>query len=72
MRGFRETAKAYVLAAKTTGPIAGEIAALREQNENQSREIDELKELVRSLAADKGIAITDEVKRGPGRPKKAA
>lgn len=71
IRGFRETAKAYVAAASTTAPIAGELAGLREQNENQSKRIAELEELVKSLAAEKGIEIDDE-KPKRGRPKKAA
>jgi hypothetical protein len=72
IRGFRDNAKAYVTAIKTTAPIAGEIAGLREQNTNYERRINELEALVKSLAADKGIEVTDEIKRGPGRPKKVA
>lgn len=70
VRGFRENAKAYVAAISTTAPIAGEIASLREQNASYENRINELEELVRSLAADKGI--DEEPKRGPGRPKKIA
>lgn len=72
IRGFRDNAKAYVTAMKTTAPIAGEIAGLREQNSNYENRINELEALVKSLAADKGIEVTDEIKRGPGRPKKVA
>lgn len=71
IRGFRENAKAFLSAQSTTAPVAGEIAALREQNENQSREIAELTELVKSLAAEKGVDVADEKPRR-GRPKKAA
>lgn len=70
IRSFRETAKAFLAAQSSTAPVAGELAALREQNENQSRQIAELTELVQSLAADKGIDLDDKPKRG--RPKKAA
>jgi hypothetical protein len=71
IRGFRDNARAYVAAASTTAPVAGELAALREHNANLTREVEELKDLVKSLAADKGIQVTEE-KRGPGRPRKAA
>lgn len=71
IRGIRENAKAYVAALSTTAPIAGEVATLREQNANYESRINELEALVRSLAADKGIDVT-EAKRGPGRPRKVA
>lgn len=70
IRSFRETAKAFLSAQSSTAPIAGEIAALREQNANQSREIAELTELIKSMAAEKGIELDDKPRRG--RPKKAA
>jgi hypothetical protein len=73
IRGFRDNAKAYIAAASTTAPVAGELAALREQRANDERRISELEDLVKSLAASKGIEVTDdEPKRGPGRPRKAA
>lgn len=72
IRGFRENAKAYVAAASTVAPVASELAALREQNTSYETRINELETLVKSLAADKGIEVTDEPKRGPGRPRKAA
>lgn len=69
--GFRANAKAYVAAVTSTAPIAGKLAEQEKIITTQSREIAELKELVTSLAADKGIEITtDKPKRG--RPKKAA
>lgn len=71
IRGFRDTAKAYVAAASTTAPVAGELAALREKTSNYESRIAELEELVKSLAADKGVDVADEPKRR-GRPPKAA
>lgn len=71
IRGFRENAKAFLSAQSSTAPVAGELAALREQTANQSREIEELKELIQSLAAEKGIEVADD-KPKRGRPKKAA
>lgn len=72
IRGIRDNAKAYVAALSTTAPIAGEVATLREQNANYENRINELEMLVKSLAADKGIDLADEPKRGPGRPRKVA
>lgn len=71
IRTFRDNARAYVAAASTTAPIAGELAALRTKTENDARRIEELETLVKSLAAEKGIEIADDKPRR-GRPKKAA
>jgi hypothetical protein len=73
IRGYRDNAKAYVTAMSTTAPVAAEVASLREQNANYETRINELEALVKSLAAERGIEVTEpEAKRGPGRPRKVA
>lgn len=72
IRGFRNQAKAFLEAQKTTHVVAAEMASRDAQIAEQNREIAELKELVTSLAASQGVDVTDEPKRGPGRPRKVA
>jgi hypothetical protein len=69
IRGFRTQAKAFIDAQKTTAVVARDLAAKDEKIAEMERELDELKDLVRSLAAKDGVTISDE-KRGPGRPRK--
>lgn len=74
IRGFRTQAKAFVEAQKTTAVVARDLAAKDEKIAELSRELDELKTLVKSLAAKDGVDIVEPepVRRGPGRPRKAA
>jgi hypothetical protein len=71
IRGFKNNAAAYIDAQKTTSVVAGEISVLRNEKEAMQSEINELKELVKSLAAEQGVKVTDE-KRPVGRPRKVA
>lgn len=71
IRAFRTNARAFVEAQKTTAPVAGKIAALEGENADLKRDLAEMKELLRSLAADRDEQMVVE-RRGPGRPKKVS
>jgi hypothetical protein len=71
IRSIRQNAKAFVEAQRNAAPLAGKLSALETENENLKNELAELRELVSSLAAERGIDVTDEPKRR-GRPPKAA
>lgn len=63
IRGFRNQAKAFNEARKTTHIVAAELESRDAQIAEQNREIAELKELVTSLAAKQGVTVTDDKKR---------
>lgn len=69
IRAIQRNARAFIDAQKTTAQVAGKISELQGENENLRREVDELKELVKSMAAKDGIDVTDAPKRR-GRPPK--
>jgi len=71
LRQKQKDARAYLDAMKSTAGVAAENAKLKEVVEHQAKELAELKALVTSMAADKGINLVDEPeKRRPGRPRK--
>lgn len=84
IRGMREQAKAYIAAASTTAPIAGELSALREQNASLMARVSEMETILKSVQQGgqveypdmpEGMVAAPEggiTKRGPGRPRKAA
>lgn len=69
IRAFRAQAKAFVDAQKTTAVVARDLAAKDKKIEELSSQIDELEELVRSLAAKDGITVKNDK---PIKKKKAA
>lgn len=69
IRTFRTQAKAYVEAQQTTAVVARDLAAKDEQIAHLTREIDELRDLVTSLAAKYGVTVVDAPRKGK---KKAA
>jgi hypothetical protein len=71
IRNFRTLAKTFVEAQKTTHLVAADLAAKDEQINNLTQQVADLTELVQSLAAKDGVDVTDEPRRGPGRPRKA-
>ena len=71
IRALKNNALAFIDAQKTTSVVAGEISTLRSEKEAMQAEINELKDLVQSLAAEHG-KVTDETKRPVGRPRQVA
>lgn len=69
IRAFRNQATSFIEAQKTTAVVARDLAAKDKQIEALSSEVEELKELVKSLAAKDGVTVTDEK---PSRKKKVA
>ena len=69
IRSFRTQAKAFVDAQKTTAVVARDLIEKDKQIEALSGEVNELKELVKSLAAKQGVTVTEEK---PSKKKKAA
>jgi hypothetical protein len=70
IRSIRQNARAFIEAQKSTSHIAGKLSELESERDNLRREVDELKDLVKSLAAKEGVEVTDTPKRG--RPRKEA
>lgn len=84
IRNFRGNAKAFIAAASTTAPIAGELSALRDENTSLKNRLADIEETMKGLRAGGVVEYPDMpegmvaspdggmMKRGPGRPKKAA
>lgn len=72
IRVFKSNAQSFLDAQKTTSVVAGEISTLRSENESLKTQLEELTELVKSMAAKEGVDVVDEPRRGPGRPRKVA
>lgn len=63
IRAFRKQAQSFVEAQKTTAVVARDLAAKDEQIATLTTQVNELTELVKSLAAKDGVAVVDEPKK---------